>query len=316
MITFRPAVRENVNLIIGLAGGTGSGKTYSAMRLAAGMSGDRAFAVIDSEARRALHYADAFKFDHAELHPPFRPDTYCDAILSAEKSGYKVAVVDSFSHEQAGEGGLNEWQEEELVRMAGNDYAKRERCKMAAWIAPKVAHKKMVQRLLQVNMTLILCFRAEEKIEQIKDAQGKTQFVPKKTKTGLDGWCVIAEKSLPFELTCSFLLTAERPGVPLPIKLEEQHRSMFDLDRPLTEASGRKIAEWATGGKPHVPAPSATQPPTRTRQVIHGEILEVADSIGMPRVDVTEKYKTDGYGNLKDIPIDYLEQYLAELRTV
>ena len=29
---FRPAVRENVPLLIGLAGGTGSGKTFSAMR--------------------------------------------------------------------------------------------------------------------------------------------------------------------------------------------------------------------------------------------------------------------------------------------
>jgi dephospho-CoA kinase len=61
--SFRPGVRENVGLLIGLAGGTGSGKTYSAMELAAGISGDKPFAVIDSEARRALHYADRFRFD-------------------------------------------------------------------------------------------------------------------------------------------------------------------------------------------------------------------------------------------------------------
>ena len=32
---FRPGVRENVGLLIGLAGSSGSGKTYTAMRLAA-----------------------------------------------------------------------------------------------------------------------------------------------------------------------------------------------------------------------------------------------------------------------------------------
>ena len=37
--TFRPAKRENAPVLIGLAGGTGSGKTYSALRLARGPDG-------------------------------------------------------------------------------------------------------------------------------------------------------------------------------------------------------------------------------------------------------------------------------------
>ena len=76
---FRPAVREQVPLLIGLAGGTGSGKTYSAMRIAKGLSGDRRFAVIDTEAGRAKHYAERFAFDHGDLRPPFRPTTYLEA---------------------------------------------------------------------------------------------------------------------------------------------------------------------------------------------------------------------------------------------
>ena len=43
---FKQAIRESVGLIIGLAGSTGSGKTYSAMRLASGIAGKKAFAVI------------------------------------------------------------------------------------------------------------------------------------------------------------------------------------------------------------------------------------------------------------------------------
>ena len=82
--SFRPAVRENVGLLIGLAGGTSSGKTKSAMRLASGISGGKPFAVIDTENRRALHYADEFKFEHLDLRPPFRPETYAGAIEAAQ----------------------------------------------------------------------------------------------------------------------------------------------------------------------------------------------------------------------------------------
>jgi hypothetical protein len=246
--TFRPAVREDVGLLVGLSGGTGSGKTYSAFRLAKGIAGDQPFAVIDTEASRAKHYGDAFRFDHGDLKPPFTPEAYVDAIAAADKAGYHVVVVDSMSHEWAGEGGILDWQEAELDRMAGTDWKKREACKMAAWIKPKVSHKKMVQRLLQVRAHLILCFRADQKIEMVRGADGKMEIREKQSLTGLHGWIPICEKNLPYELTASFLLMADRPGVPQPIKLQEQHRPLFPLDEPITEASGARLAAWAKGG--------------------------------------------------------------------
>lgn len=246
MFEFRPAVRENVGLLIGLAGGTGSGKTYTAMRLASGIAGGKPFAVIDTEAGRAKHYADQFKFDHGDLKPPFRPDSYAEAIKAADAAGYPVIVVDSASHEHAGEGGLLDWHEEELDRMAGNDWKKRDSCNMAAWIKPKMSHKHMVQKLLQVRAHLILCFRAEEKIEMVRE-DGKLKIVKKQTTTGLDGWVPISEKNLPYELTASFLLTADAPGIPKPIKLQHQHRAFFPLNTEITEDSGRKLSAWASG---------------------------------------------------------------------
>ena len=246
---FKPAIRENVGLLIGLIGASGSGKTYTAMRLASGICGDQPFAVIDTEAGRAKHYADMFRFDHCDLVPPFRPDNYLEAIKAADAAGYKAIVVDSMSHEHAGEGGLLDWHEEELNRMAGDDYRKREACKMAAWIKPKMSHKKMTQALLQVRAHLILCFRAEEKIEIVRDERGKSQIIKKESVNGLDGWIPICEKTLPYELTCSFLLTADAPGIPKPIKLQEQHRALFPLDKPITEKSGMELRKWASGEK-------------------------------------------------------------------
>ena len=244
---FKPAVRSQCNLLVGLAGASGSGKTYSAMRLAAGMSRGKRFVVLDTERGRALHYSDQFSFDHCELHPPFRPSRYADAICAADDAGYPVIVVDSCSHMWAGDGGVLDWQEAELDRMAGDDWKKREACKMAAWIRPKGDQKKMVQRLLQVRAQLILAFRAEEKVEMVRGDDGKMKIVPKQTPTSLHGWVPICEKSLPYELTASFLLTADAPGVPKPIKLQEQHRALFPLDQPLTEQSGEKLAAWAAG---------------------------------------------------------------------
>lgn len=240
--TFRPAIRENVGLLIGLIGASGSGKTYTAMELASGIAGGKRFAVIDTEAGRAKHYADQFQFDHGDLKPPFRPTAYAEAIKAADEAGYPVIVVDSFSHEHAGEGGLLDWHEEEFQRMGGRDSVK-----MAAWIKPKMAHKQMVQQLLQVRAHLILCFRAEQKIEMVKE-EGKTKIVPKESPVGLEGWIPVCEKNLPYELTASFLLTADKPGVPKPIKLQAQHRALFPLDKPISRESGKQIALWAAGG--------------------------------------------------------------------
>lgn len=244
---FKPAVRENVPLLIGLAGGTGSGKTFTAMRLASGICGDKPFALIDSEAGRGKHYADSFRFDHGDLSAPFTPDRYTEAIFAADSAGYKAIVVDSTSHVWAGDGGVLDWQETELDRMAGQDWKKREACKMAAWIKPKLSHKKFVQRLLQVRAHVILCFRAEEKVDIVRE-DGKTKIIPKQSLTGLDGWIPICEKNLPFELTASFLLLAREPGLPHPIKLQEQHRGLFPTGKHIDEEAGRRIAEWAAGG--------------------------------------------------------------------
>lgn len=242
MTTFRPAVRSNVNLMIGLAGASGSGKTYTAFRLASGMSQGQRFAVIDTENGRASHYADQFQFDVAELREPFTPAAYADAIAAADAAGYPVIVVDSMSHEHAGAGGILDMQIAEFERLGSRDSAK-----MLSWVKPKTEHKRMMQRLLQTRAHLILCFRAESKIDMVKDASGKTQIVPKQSLTGLDGWIPICEKTLPFELTVSVLLTPDAPGIPKPIKLQQQHKPLFPLDRVIDEECGIAIAKWATG---------------------------------------------------------------------
>ncbi len=305
-ITFRKAVRENVGLIVGIAGPSGSGKTFSALRLAAGMSMGKPFAVIDTEAGRAKHYADRFAFDHADLQPPFRPGAYADAIKAADEAHYPVIVVDSCSHEHAGEGGLLDWHEEELDRMAGQDWKKRESCKMAAWIKPKTAHKRFVSSMLQVRAHLILCFRAEQKIEIITN-NGRAEIQPKKIASGFSDWIPICEKNLLYELTASFLLTPEHPGIPKPIKLEAQHKTVISVTSLLDEQAGRKLAEWAKGGKEVAPSPA--QALQDAAQELSGEPVEVTveDTATPPFIWRMGKWKS---AHIADIDTSYLQWFV------
>jgi hypothetical protein len=267
-ISFRPGIREAVGTITGLAGASGSGKTMTALLYAAGLAQGRKFAVIDTEARRALHYADhqalrdAAKaaglpddqpvFDHADLGPPFTPDRYREAIEQASQAGYPVIVIDSFSHEYEGDGGIMEWAEQEEangVRSPGN------------WKKPKTAHKKLVSRLLQLRAHLVVCMRAEEKMELRQETdertgRKKTVVIPAEQRPLQERWHPICEKRFPYELTASFLLLPGNPGVPVPLKLQDQHKPFFPTDRPISADAGRQMAEWAGGG-----APAPTQPP-------------------------------------------------------
>ena len=238
---FRDARRADVPLLILLAGGTASGKTESAMRLATGLAGGKPFAVIDTENGRALHKADDYAFKHAQLDEPFTPERYAEAVEAADAEGFPVIVIDSGSHEYEGVGGVLDMQSAEFARMGQKDSAR-----MSSWIEPKRRHKLFVQKLLRARAHVILCLRAEDKIEVVKE-NGKTVVRPRQTLTGAQGWVPICEKRLPFEATISLLLLQDNPGVPVPIKLERRHRELVPLDQPLSEETGAALAGWAHG---------------------------------------------------------------------
>jgi hypothetical protein len=249
---FREARRENVPLLIGIAGPSGAGKTMSALLLAKGLSGGKPFAFVDTESGRALHYADDFDFLHTELDAPFSPERYGQAIQAAAAINPPVIVVDSFSHEHVGEGGVLDMHEAELKRMAGDDYKRREAMKFAAWVRPKAAHKRLIQDLLRLRTHLIVCLRAEEKVDIVKkrdeqSGRDKIEVVPKRTLAGHVGWIPVCGKELPYELALSLVVTPDHPGVPKPIKLPEQFKPFVPLDRPLDENVGRQLAAWAAG---------------------------------------------------------------------
>lgn len=248
VFTDTEATREQVPCLVGLTGPSSSGKTLSGILLAKGIQevvgGD--IGVIDTEASRSKHYADRYKFRHLDFKPPFNPLSYLDAINHFAKKGVKTIMVDSMSHEHEGPGGVLEMHEDELNRIAGQDYGKRDKVKMLAWAKPKQERRRLINEIIQLGIHGIFCFRAKEKIKMVKGQDP----IPM-------GWSPIGGEEFIYEMTASIFLPPGCNGKPdwepkelgekALIKLPYQFRGVINDGKPLCEDHGRKLAEWAAG---------------------------------------------------------------------
>lgn len=244
----KPARRERTPLIIGIVAPSGAGKTKSALRLADGFArvvpGETV--VIDTEAKRALHHAGDHKFHHIDFEPPHGPLDYIEAGKAAMRRNPTTIIVDQASYEWEGMGGVLEMHDAELDRMAGNDWKKRERCTMAAWIKPKAEHNKFKQFMIQQRVNWILLFRAKEKIK------------PQKGGEPLDlGWQPLGAEDLFYECILRCLLFPGADGKPTwqsdkmgereIMRLPGWFRELFEKPRQLDEDIGEQLARWAAG---------------------------------------------------------------------
>lgn len=244
----KPAVRTSVPLLIGLMGPSGGGKTYSALRLATGIqkvSGGDIY-IIDTEARRSLHYADRFRFRHLEFAAPFGPLDYLAAVEHCMKKGAKVVIVDSMSHEHEGPGGVLEQHETEQDRLA-QKFGGYEKANFAAWAKPKADRRRLINSLLQMPINTVFCFRAKEKLKIARG--GKPEPM---------GYMAIAGEEFVYEMTINCLLMPGANGVPTwqsqetgenaMIKLPAQFRDLvLKRNGPLDENVGEELARWAAG---------------------------------------------------------------------
>ena len=117
------AVREKIAVKIALMGPSGSGKSYSALRLATGMreemkktgtdvgtNGRILFA--NTEGSRGRYYANEFDYDIVDLVPPYAPEQFTELINYAVEEKYAILIIDSTSAEWEGKGGCLELQQQ------------------------------------------------------------------------------------------------------------------------------------------------------------------------------------------------------------
>lgn len=304
--TIKPAVREKIGLLLGIAGASGSGKTFSALTLAEGIKGKNGkIAVIDTEAGRALHYAPCpgekadpskgtFDFLHVDFQPPFEPMRYIAAIKAAEEQGATVIVIDSMSHEWDGEGGCADMAEASALAAATDRQGNIAQWKVEAmtapsWKKPKQQHKRMMARLIQTRTHLIFCLRAQEKIkfEKVENPQtGRSRNEIRQM-----GFQPICEKSFMFELSGSMTMHPETPGKPrydLPRKLNHDLQAIFPDGQQVNASQGERLRRWAETG--------TDRPPEDKSTIVMREMVEaVQDATTLPdleRVTSDESFKT------------------------
>lgn len=240
-LQFRKASRKAVPMLIGISGVSGSGKTFSALLLAAGIAGENGrVGFIDTENGRGEMYADSPAimkalpdgYDYARLDPPFSPTHYSEAIGAAESAGITVLVIDSLSHEWEGYGGCEEIAEENADKKGTPN-----------WKMAKKLNKRFMFQCLSSPLHTIFCVRAREKVQFIDDPfkKGKKKVVP----LGIQPVC---EKNTMYEMMVSFRVE-EDTHFAIPIKVPEPLRHLFSGTVLVTDELGKHIREWNDGGK-------------------------------------------------------------------
>jgi hypothetical protein len=253
-VVITDAVRTSVPLWVCSFGASGSGKTMTNLEVATGVQevvgGD--IYGIDTEGGRMLAYSDYYKFKHVPMSAPFGSLDYLAFIETIYKRGGRIIVIDSASHEHEGVGGLLDFQEQEVERMAKGDWQKAERVKMLAWQKPKAARRQLLNAMIGMkDVSFLLCFRASDTSKPVKGKDGKTEVQH-------IGFRPLGGPEFVYEATVSLYLPPAAKGVPLwdsenasermMSKLPRQFEGLFKPGERVTREHGRKMAEWARGG--------------------------------------------------------------------
>ncbi len=219
--------RHQVKLRLGLSGASGFGKSYSALLLAYGITGDwTKIAVIDTENNSASLYSHLGDFNVVSLNEPFSPERYVEAIKLCEKESMKVIIIDSISHEWNGKGGCLQIHEKLGGRF--QDWAK---------LTPR--HQAFIDAILQSNCHVITTVRKKMDYSMDRDVNGRTKVV----KHGLKD---VTREGYSYELTVDFEIVNDKHLV----RASKDRTGLF-MDKPefvITKGVGKRLMDWCNQG--------------------------------------------------------------------
>lgn len=230
---FRKAEKKRQKLRLGLFGVSGSGKTMSSLRIAAGLG--KKIAVIDSEGGSSELYSDRYTFDVLPLGShQLTPDSYVDAMELAASEGYEVVVIDSFSHA---------WfaLREEVDRIAKAKYRGNT---WSAWSEGNPMQRRLTETILRYPCHLIATMRSATEWT-IEDNNGKKN--PVRVGTSPE-----QGKGIEFEFTMLLEVTPEHFG-----RFIKDRTGKFQdriIEKP-DEILGQQLVEWLNTGAEYTQAP-------------------------------------------------------------
>ena len=225
----RQATRTKAKIRLGLSAVSGGGKTYSAIKIAKGLSrGDLSkVAIIDTENGSADLYAHLGNYNVLTLQAPYSPERYVECIKSCEEAGMEVIIVDSITHEWNGKGGILEIHSS----MTGNSFTN--------WSSLTPRHQKFIDAILQSKCHVITTVRRKQDYDLSKDSNGKTKV----EKAGLKEE---TREGFEYELTANIELDIKHNATAL------KDRTGLFMDKPSftpSEETGKMLLDWCEMGE-------------------------------------------------------------------
>ncbi|MEI8203355.1 MAG: AAA family ATPase [Bacteroidota bacterium] len=223
MMQLRTSERKKAKIKMALQGAAGSGKTYSSLLLAFGLTNDwNKIAVIDSENGSSDLYAHLGSYNVLSLNQEFSPEKYIEAIEVCEKAGMEVIIIDSISHAW-------DYLLDVHANMPGNTFT--------SWGKITPRQNSYIQRILQSKCHVIATMRTKQDYV-LSEKNGK--MVPE--KVGLksqqrDG--VDYEFTLVFDVDIKHYASASKDRTGL---------FMGKPDFIINQFTGKKILDWCNSG--------------------------------------------------------------------
>ena len=219
-MNLKQSERKNTRIKLALQGGSGTGKTMSALLMAYGITGDwNKIAVIDTESSANL-YAHLGTYQVLSLATPYTPENYIKAIEICEQSGIEVIIMDSISHTWEFLLGFH-------ASLTGNSFVN--------WGKITPRYNTFIQKILQSN-THILCTMRTKQDYVLNEKNGK--YVPEKSGTkaimreGVDYEFTIV---LNMDLNHQAKVTKDRTGI-----FKNQEVFIPSVD------TGKSILQWCS----------------------------------------------------------------------
>lgn len=235
---FKKATMEQSKLRMGITGPAGSGKTYTALRIAAFLG--KKVAVRCSEHGSAAKYADAFDFD-METPDTHHPLDYVRAINEAAQGGYDVLVLDSLSHAWSGKDGALELVDRVSVASRSNN-------SFTAWRDVTPHHNAMIEAILGAPLHIIATMRT--KTEWVMETNDRGKMVPVKK-----GMAPVQRAGMDYEFDVVGDFADPDKHIMVIDKTRCAKLDGMQFTKP-GEDIGAILLEWLTTGA--VPAPVAT----------------------------------------------------------
>jgi AAA domain len=223
----KTASRKKVKIRMNLASPSGFGKTYSALLIAYGMTGDwEKIAVIDTENDSASLYSHLGEFKTIRLDAPYSPDRYIKAIDLCEKAGMEVVIIDSITHVWKGSGGILEYQ-----AALGGRYQD--------WAKATPLYQQWLNKILHSNCHIITTTRKKQAYSMITEGNRT-----KVEKAGLEDEI---RDGYEYEMTIAFEIINDKH-----LTRASKDRTGLFVNLPefvISPETGRMILRWCESGK-------------------------------------------------------------------